>query len=228
MSMDAVIVMAKAPRPNKVKTRLTPPLDSETASRLYCCFLLDKLEQVKDLEGICPMIAYTPHESADFFTSIRPAGFTLIPQKGGNLGERLANVSGYIVKQGFKKVVILDSDSPNLPSKYIYESLRCLDTADAVIGPCLDGGYYLIGFNNHIPELFHGIPWSTSRVTELTMEKAANCGKTISLLNEWYDVDTWKDLLRLKRDLERPLHGSYFCKNTYRMISNPQVVSPRS
>jgi uncharacterized protein len=219
MSMDAVVVMAKAPRPNKVKTRLTPPLDPETASRLYFSFLLDKLEQVKALEGICPMIAYTPHESADFFNSIRPTGFTLVPQNGGNLGEILENISGHIIKQGYEKVVILDSDSPNLPSQYIYESLRCLDKSDAVIGPCLDGGYYLIGFNTHIPELFHNIPWSTSRVTELTMEKAANCVKTISLLNKWYDVDTWNDLLRLKRDLEKPLHGSFFCKNTYRNLN---------
>lgn len=213
--MDAVVIMAKVPRPNEVKTRLTPPLDPESSSRLYCSFLLDKLEQVNDLKGINPMIAYTPHESSDFFKSILPTGFSLIPQNGANLGERLANVSGCIFKQGFNKVVILDSDSPNLPSQYIYDSLACLDKADAVVGPCFDGGYYLIGFNSYMPELFHDIPWSSSRVTELTIEKAANCGKTILLLNEWYDVDTWEDLLRLKRDLERPLPGSFFCKNTY-------------
>ena len=84
------------------------------------------------------MVAYTPNDSANFFKTILPAGFTLIPQTGDHLGERLANVSISLFEQGYEKVVILDSDSPNLPSGYIYDGLECLDKADAVIGPCLD------------------------------------------------------------------------------------------
>jgi rSAM/selenodomain-associated transferase 1 len=229
MSMYAVVIMAKAPEAHKVKTRLTPPLDPETASDLYCCFLLDKLEQVRGLNAmngmsdIYPMVAYTPHDRADFFEGILPFGFTLIPQTGGNLGERLANVSGYLFEHGYEKVVILDSDSPNLPTGYIYDSLRCLDKTDAVIGPCLDGGYYLIGLSSHMPGLFQDIPWSTPRVTESTIEKAAGLGISVSLIDEWYDVDTVEDLLRLKRDLEKPLDGSFFCRNTYRMVSKMDI-----
>ena len=226
MSMDAVVIMAKAPEAHKVKTRLTPPLDPETASDLYCCFLLDKLEQVKGLNGMTdnyPMVAYTPHDRANFFKGILPSGFTLVPQTGGHLGERLANVSGYLFERGYEKVVILDSDSPNLPTGYIYDGMRCLDETDAVIGPCLDGGYYLIGLSTHMPGLFQDIPWSTSRVTELTMENAVHMGISVSLINEWYDVDTVEDLLRLKRDLEKPLDGSFFCRNTYRMVSKMDI-----
>jgi rSAM/selenodomain-associated transferase 1 len=219
MSMDAVVVMAKAPGACKVKTRLIPPLDQETASHLYHCFLLDKLEQVRCLENISPLIAYTPHDSTDFFNNIKPAGFTLVPQNGDDLGERLANISQYLFEQRYDKVVILDSDSPNLPPEYIHDGLRNLNTADAVIGPCMDGGYYLIGIGKHIPGLFHDIPWSTSRVTKSTMEKAVDMGITLSILDEWYDVDTGEDLLRLKRDLENPLDGSFFCENTYNMLS---------
>jgi rSAM/selenodomain-associated transferase 1 len=223
MSMDAVVIMAKAPEAHKVKTRLTPPLDPKTASQLYYCFLVDKLEQVKGLNDIFPMVAYTPQEYANFFKGILPAGFTQIPQTGSNLGERLANISGYLFEHGYEKVVILDSDSPNLPTGYIDDSMRCLDKTDAVIGPCLDGGYYLIGLSTHMPALFQDIPWSTPRVTELTLKKAANLGISVSLIDEWYDVDAVEDLLRLKRDLEKPFDGSFLCRNTHRMISKMDI-----
>ncbi len=226
MSMDAIVIMAKAPDAHMVKTRLIPPLDPETASDLYYCFLLDKLEQVRGLNGmddICPVVAYTPNDRAAFFEGILPAGFTLIPQTGGHLGERLSNVSGYLFKHGYEKVVMLDSDSPNLPTEYIYDGMRYLDEKDAVIGPCLDGGYYLIGLGKHMPGLFQDIPWSTPRVTELTMEKAAGMGISVSRIDEWYDVDTVEDLLRLKRDMVKPLDGSFLCRNTYRKVSKMDI-----
>ena len=116
-------------------------------------------------------------------------------------------------------MVILDSDSPNLPSGYIYDGLECLDKADAVIGPCLDGGYYLIGLSDHIPELFRDIPWSTG----VTLERAASVGIFLSLIDEWYDVDTWEDVVRLKRDLGEPLDGSFDCKNTYGMMAGMDI-----
>ena len=115
-------------------------------------------------------------------------------------------------------MVILDSDSPNLPSGYIYDGLECLDKADAVIGPCLDGGYYLIGLSGHMPELFYDIPWSTGEVIGATLERAASVGISVSLIDEWYDVDTWEDVVRLKRDLEKPLDGCFDCENTCGMM----------
>ncbi len=185
---------------------------------LYHCFLLDKLEQVRGLEGVCPVVVYTPNDNADFFKTILPDGFTLIPQTGDGLGERLANISRSLFEQGYEKVVILDSDSPNLPSGYIYDGLECLDKADAVNCPCLDGGYCLIGLSSHMPELFYDIPWSTGKVTEATLERAASVGLSVSLIDEWYDVDTWEDVVRLKRDLREPLDGSFYYENTCGMM----------
>ena len=108
--------------------------------------------------------------------------------------------------------------SPNLPSGYIHDGLECLDKADAVIGPCLDGGYYLIGLSGHMPELFRDIPWSTGEVTGATLERAGNVGLSVSLIDEWYDVDTWEDVVRLKRDLGESLDGSFDCANTCGMM----------
>ena len=120
-------------------------------------------------------------------------------------------------------MVILDSDSSNLPSGYIYDGLKCLDKADAVIGPCLDGGYYLIGLGSHIPELFRDIPGSTGEVTGVTLERAASLGISVSLIDGWDDVDTWEDVVRLKRDLEKPLDGSFDCENTCEMMGGGDV-----
>ncbi len=210
--------MAKAPVPSKVKTRFTPPLKPEAASYLYQNFLLDKIEQVKNIEAR-RFISYTPQTSLAFFRSITPAGFSLISQEGADLGERLANVSKGLFAQGAEKVVMLDSDTPNLPTAYIKEALSLLDEVDVVLGPCEDGGYYLIGMRSFMPELFTGIPWSTSRVAELTIMKAHELGLTVSLLHRWYDIDTAIDLRRLKKDMDSPSKKCFFCENTFRTLS---------
>jgi len=90
-NLNAVIIMAKAPVPNEVKTRMTPPLEPEEASLLYHSFLLDKLEQVKSIEAH-RYVAYTPQTSVSFFRSIIPPGFSLISQEGEDLGEKLSIV----------------------------------------------------------------------------------------------------------------------------------------
>lgn len=226
-SEDAIVIMAKEPKPKCVKTRLTPPLEPETASHLYYNFLCDKIQQVTAIEEITPFVAYTPKSSLPIFEKIVPEGFTLIVQKGTDLGERLENISKTLFSQGFGRVVILDSDTPNLPLRFIREGIENLEDVDMVLGPCSDGGYYLIGLRSHIPELFRGIPWSTSEVTESTLKKAQDLDMSISLLNDWYDVDTMDDLLRLKRDLYLPSdkqQDSFFCENTYRILSNINIT----
>jgi hypothetical protein len=114
---------------------------------------------------------------------------------------------------------MLDSDTPNLPTDRIQEALSRLSEVDVVLGPCEDGGYYLIGMRSWVPELFSGIPWSTSEVAELTLKKAQALGLTVLLLESWYDVDTVKDLKRLKKDLDMQSGKSCICENTCRTIS---------
>lgn len=217
--------MAKAPLPAQVKTRMIPSLDPLTVSNLYYNFLLDKIEQVKNIKAQA-FIAYTPETEFDFFRSIAPPGFDLINQVGSDLGERLANISRSLFGHGFKKVLILDSDTPNLPVEYIEKGLEQLDNSDVVIGPCEDGGYYLIGLRASQPHLFRDIPWSTSRVTELTVNKAQSSGLIVSLLEKWYDIDTPEDLKRLKNEMELPSNNrknSFSCENTCSAISKLNI-----
>jgi len=219
-----IVIMAKAPIPGQVKTRMTPWLDPMVVSSLYHNFLLDKIEQVKNIDAQA-FIAYTPETGLAFFRSIIPPGFDLINQVGAGLGERLVNISKNLFGQDFEKVLILDSDSPNLPVEYIQKGLEQLDKNDVVLGPCEDGGYYLIGLRECQPLLFKDIPWSTSRVTEFTVKKAQSRGLSVFLLEKWYDVDTINDLLHLKRDLDSyPIDKkSFFCKNTYGEIKRMNI-----
>lgn len=223
-NLNAVVIMAKAPVPNEVKTRLIPPFEPETAALLYYAFLLDKIKQVNTIDA-CRFVAYTPQTSGSFFRSIIPPGFSLISQVGEDLGDRLANVSKILFESGAKKVLMLDSDTPNLPPDLIRDGISRLDDVDVVVGPCEDGGYYLIGMRSWVPELFHGIPWSTSEVAEMTVKKAQSLDLAVWLLDKWYDVDTMIDLERLKRDLQPPDKTCFFCENTYRYFSTGRFGS---
>jgi rSAM/selenodomain-associated transferase 1 len=219
--MNAIVVMARKPEPNKVKTRMTPQLEPAIAVELYHAFLLDKIDQISEIQEADHFIAYTPISSLPFFLKISPPDFSLIPQQGTDLGQRLDNVCEYLFNKEFKKVIIIDSDSPNLPTEYLVSGIHELDNADIVIGPCEDGGYYLIGLKERTSVIFQDIPWSTSKVAEITIEKAKSLGKDVLKLQDWYDVDTVEDLIRLKVDLSsmnKDLQDQYRCKNTVNMI----------
>jgi rSAM/selenodomain-associated transferase 1 len=220
--MNAIVIIAKEPKSGSVKTRLTPPLDSQTASKIYHNLLLDRIEQVESLKEADHFVAYFPKSSLHFFENIIPSSFLLLPQKGKDLGERLSNIFNDLFEDGYERILILDSDSPNLPSKNISKGLEMLKNADLVLGPCEDGGYYLVGLSSNMPQIFQGIPWSTSEVTELTVKKAKAMDKKISILEKWYDVDTIEDLKRLRTELDSYFMASkdiYFCRNTYKIIS---------
>jgi rSAM/selenodomain-associated transferase 1 len=225
--MNAIVIMAKKPEPNKVKTRLISDFNPVLASEIYHGFLLDRIEQIGRFSHWDHFIAYTPESSKQFFERLIPKHFSLIPQRGNDLGERLSNISFSFFNNKYKKMIMIDSDSPNLPSNFIISSFEYLNDSDIVLGPCEDGGYYLVGLRMHIPEIFRDIPWSTPYVTHATKEKAQSVGRTVSLLKKWYDVDTKEDLIRLKNDLDKYSENPnemYFCKNTHNIISKIDIT----
>jgi rSAM/selenodomain-associated transferase 1 len=225
--MNAIIIMAKEPRPGLVKTRMIPDYDPTMVSKLYLGFLMDRIDQVRGISHGDHYIAYTPESTEDFFRELAPSEFLLIPQEGKDLGERLSNISDKLFQEDYGKIVIMDSDSPNLPSDYITSSFKYLQNSDVVLGPCEDGGYYLVGLSHHVPGIFLDIPWSTPEVLVVTQERAKAEGKTIHLLEKWYDVDTKADLIRLKHDLDRYSENPkdmYFCDNTYNIISKFDIM----
>ena len=194
-----IIVFAKHPLPNQVKTRLIPKLSAEQAALLYKAFLTDWCELLSKLSNIDLIIAFTPEGSQPDLEAIIGDAIAYIPQSGDDLGERLTSATRWGLENGYKKIIITGSDSPTLPLTYISEAVNGLTSCDIVIGPSMDGGYYLIGFSEQnlttvVPTIFQGITWSTKDVFQQTIERIHTSNAKLHLLPPWYDVDTPEDL----------------------------------
>jgi rSAM/selenodomain-associated transferase 1 len=210
----ALALMTKAPRAGTVKTRLVPPLTKEEAARLNRCFLQDTAATIAAccgrLIGANPgglfargIAVYTPVGAEADYADILPADFSLLPQRGKDFGERLYFAAEDLFKCGFNAVCLIDSDSPTVPADNFAKAVELLSSpGDAlVMGPCDDGGYYLIGLKQLHREVFEGIEWSTERVFEQTRERAIQIGVTIHDLPRAYDVDDCASLHRLCDEL---------------------------
>jgi len=201
-AMETVVaIMAKAPRPGEVKTRLCPPLAPEEAADLARAFVLDAVERVAGVDRSAVVIAFAPAEAAGEFRALAP-GVSLIPQRGGDLGERMAGVFEDLQAAGARRVVLMGTDAPTLPRAHVDEAVRRLaGDADVVLGPSEDGGYHLIGLGAPHPELFRDMAWSTPAVLAETRARARIRGLRVAELPAWFDVDTGLDLERLEREL---------------------------
>ena len=221
----AVAIMVKQPIAGGVKTRLCPPLLPEEAASLYRCFLVDKMTQVRHLAAAAPYLAFTPREAEVVFREFAGGSFSLIPQEGDDLGQRLMRLSARLLTAAHPAVVIIDSDTPTLPDQYLAEAVTLLGDGrtDAVFGPAEDGGYYLVGLRRLVPMLFEGIPWSTGSVLDQTMRRAAAANMTLRLLPAWFDVDTGADLERLRRDLDQNGAGA---QETRAFLRTLRVAGP--
>jgi rSAM/selenodomain-associated transferase 1 len=201
---QALAIMAKEPISGQTKTRLCPPLTAEQAADLYRCFLEDIICTVGNAVGgrpdIRPYIAYSPIEAVNYFRNIAP-DFDLIPQVGARLNERLQSVFSAAFELGYQQVAAMNSDSPTLPGAYLIEAFERLESTDVVLGPCEDGGYYLIGLNRPIPEIILPVQMSTDRVLADTLALITGHGLTVELLPTWYDVDTIVELSRLEKEI---------------------------
>ena len=194
-----VIVFAKNPVPNQVKTRLVPTFSPEQAATLYTAFLRDWCETLATLSDVDLIVAYTPPEAGPDLQALIGEDATYIPQAGTGLGERLASATQWAVEHGYTKILLVGSDSPTLPISYISKALTQLDSRDITIGPSTDGGYYLIGFSARnvkttVPFVFENIAWSTAGVFRQTVVRIRSVKATVGLLPPWYDIDTAEDL----------------------------------
>jgi uncharacterized protein len=190
----ALAVMAKAPRPGRVKTRLAPPLTLEQSAAINVCFLRDTTKNLAAVAGsgrAAGVISYTPVGDEALFDNLLPVDFALIPQRGDGFGERLSGTAEDLLACGYGSVCLVDSDSPTVPAAAFEQAVDELGRAGdrIVIGPSHDGGYYLIGLKRAHRELFSGITWSTSSVFAETMAAAEAAGLEVVVLPLWYDVD---------------------------------------
>jgi uncharacterized protein len=203
----AIAIMIKTPRNGFSKTRLSPPLQSEEAAEISRCFLRDTSAAIealmRDDRFVVGVAVYTPVGSEPELADLLPAQFKMLAQRQGDLGSRLSGATEDLFSLGFSAVCLVDSDSPTLPLENLRAmTARLKERADrVVIGPCTDGGYYLLGMNRSYAELFEEIDWSTGSVYQQTICRSKEINLPMVELPVWYDVDDQDSLNRLLSEL---------------------------
>jgi rSAM/selenodomain-associated transferase 1 len=198
-----LIVVAKAPVRGQTKTRLGAVIGLDAAASFYQCLLLDVLDLVRAVPDVTRAIAYAPYSAESFFNGIAP-DFSLILQQGDDLGERLDHVLTQGLISGFERAAVLSSDTPLVDPGAISKSFDELDAGhDVAIGPCDDGGYYLLAVKQPQPDMLKPIQMSTPRVLQDTLAAAARRNLRVALLPSTIDIDTADDLARLRDSLAK-------------------------
>lgn len=198
---DAIAIMAKAPLPGLCKTRLTPVLGPGRAAQLYGCFLLDTVQIARRVTGadvsvVCPDEAHAAH-----LRHFLPPGVLVLVQEGEGLMAGLASAFTLQFARGYERIALIDGDSPTLPHGFVADALQQLASLDVVLGPCDDGGYYLVAARAPHPELFLGVSYHGETICRETATRAESLGLRVGLAGEWYDVDTPEDYERLATEL---------------------------
>jgi rSAM/selenodomain-associated transferase 1 len=184
-------IFAKWPGAGAAKTRLTSA-DPAWNVRVAQAFLLDTLDRLAGIPAR-RVVVFAPAEREADFTSVAGNRFALSPQADGDLGQRLSTFIGQELDRGARAVVVVGTDSPTLPVAHVDSAFSALESADVVLGPATDGGYYLIGCgrtpDGSLPPIFEGIAWSSAQVLADTAARLTDPRWRLSLLPPWYDVD---------------------------------------
>lgn len=209
----AIAIIAKAPRPGHVKTRLQAVLRPDEAAAMGAAFLRDTLANLAEAARhapIAPFIAYAPAGEESRFDGIVTGGAALLLADGSNgdapgvygFGRVLLDTTRTLLARGYGAVCVLGADSPTLPTALLVRAARLLlgGKADAVLGPADDGGYWLLGLTRPHPEPYARITWSSETVAAETRARCAAAGLRLAELDTWYDIDDPAALARLVRE----------------------------
>ncbi|MBI5098064.1 MAG: TIGR04282 family arsenosugar biosynthesis glycosyltransferase [Nitrospirae bacterium] len=200
---NALITFVKAPVPGRVKTRLQTDLEPDKVAEIYKTFIAEIVAQCDRLKEADRFLGCAPSKNHAFLKEIaKKYKLKSFDQRGTNLGEKIVNAFSDYLKKGYSKIVLIGSDSPTIPMSYIKKAFAALDKHDFVLGPCCDGGLYLIGASKKIvPDIFLDISWDSSKVLNKTLDNIEHLDIKLFLLPFWYDVDTINELKFLKKHL---------------------------
>ncbi len=205
MPDTALVIMARAPRVGKVKTRLAASLGPVPTLCLYRAFLTDLARRFATDHNCDLYWAYMP-ATIDFSVELAQLvpdllTGTCFPQRGSNLADRLHQVFHTMAARSLPKTIVIGSDSPQISCALISQARLALEKSDVVLGPADDGGYYLIGMREP-HDLFTDIPMSTPQVLQMTIDRARELSLSVHLLETLFDIDELPDFLRLARVLQ--------------------------
>jgi len=192
-----ILVMAKAPIPGTVKTRLGLP--PQHAAGLQAALIGDTTEKATALAPTT--VAGAPADRLGLIRRILPHEVALIPQPPGDLGDRMLSASKALFDSSPDPVLLLGTDAPTLPANAIHEAADALNSHDVSIIPSTDGGYVLLGLRRPVGAVFRGVDWSTEAVHRQTRARAEGEGLSVYEGEPWYDVDEPGDLERLREEL---------------------------
>jgi rSAM/selenodomain-associated transferase 1 len=197
-----LVIMAKAPRPGAVKTRLTPGLPPQVVTAFYRCLLDDTLTLARSL-GALEIAIMCPEADVDALALLAGPGVRVVAQRGEGLAAGLTSVFAHFAKGSQRRIIAFNSDSPHLPSAILEDAFAALATHDIVVGPTYDGGYYLVGAKNSHPALFTDDGMGTGSALEQLLGRTRVLELSVSCLDPFYDIDVVEDLFRLAAELER-------------------------
>jgi rSAM/selenodomain-associated transferase 1 len=201
---NALIIFIKAPVAGTVKTRLQADLPKDKVVAIYKSFVVEIASSCARMKGIDRFLGCAPSKNHAFIKQVADRySLKTFNQRGSDLGKKIINAFKDYFKKGYTNIVIIGSDSPTIPKDYIRKAFHKLEKNDFVVGPCCDGGMYLVGAHKKIePKIFQKIPWDTSGVLRLILQNLFQFNIKMSLLPFWYDVDNIDDLNFLKLHLK--------------------------
>lgn len=193
-------IFAKRPMPGQVKTRLAAETSPEWAAQVAGAFLGDTLTRLATCDAD-RVIAYAPDHEHVFFAQLAEDRYRVTPQDDGDLGRRLERFVAEQQRLGARRIVVVGSDSPTMPVPIVTQAFAELERVDVVLGPAMDGGYYLLGCAGRMPPIFDGISWGGPDVLAQTVARLSEPAWRLALLPPWYDVDTLADWRMLRGHL---------------------------
>jgi rSAM/selenodomain-associated transferase 1 len=197
-----LVIMAKAPRPGAVKTRLVPSLSPKAVTDFYCCLLDDTLALARSLKlGGVEVAIMCPDTDVNELANLAGSDMSVVAQKGEGLAAGLTSVFAHFAVGHQRRVIAFNSDSPHLPRSVLEDGFETLTAHDVVVGPTHDGGYYLVGAKASHPKLFAGDGMGTSSALERLISRARALELSVGFADSFYDVDVADDLTRLAAEL---------------------------
>jgi rSAM/selenodomain-associated transferase 1 len=195
-----LVIMAKAPRPGAVKTRLAPSLSPERVTDFYCCLLDDTLALARSL-GDVEVAIMCPDTDVNELAELAGNEARVVAQKGEGLAAGLTSVFAHFVEGNQQRIIAFNSDSPHLPRSVLEDAFETLAAHDVVVGPTHDGGYYLVGAKASHPTLFTRDGMGTSSALERLLSRARTLELFVGFAAPFYDIDVADDLTRLAEEL---------------------------
>jgi rSAM/selenodomain-associated transferase 1 len=195
MQKGALIIFAKVPDKNNVKTRLAGHLTDDERLKLYTKLLNDTIWKLRCIPDIKTYICYTPESAEGYFNRSR---LDVFPQTNGDIGKRMFEAIQHLLAKGYERVLLVGVDIPGLADSIITDAMNMLAVNDVVFGPAKDGGYYLVGIRKPIEELFEDIEWSTKDTLKQSIRIAESLGLTVAFTEVLSDIDTIDDVKRVE------------------------------